>query len=201
VRAVTRLLAVFWLSVLALSPALAEETRPPKGVALIIGESTYRHLPALANTGNDARAITQLLTALGFEARSVSDHDAAKLRRDLERFAEDAEGADVAFLYYSGHGIEAGGENYLLPIDADLDALADASSRLVPLSATIERIRQSVPVTIFLLDACRTDPFPPGALVKARASQPGAQSRQRPRIALRFKSTAARLASSNFYRT
>ena len=167
------LLLLFWLAVLALSPARAEDARPLKGVALVIGQSSYSHLPALANTGNDARAITQLLTALGFEARSVADRDAAKLHRDLERFAEDADGADVAILYYSGHGIEAGGENYLLPVDADLDALADAGSRLVPLSETIEQLKQKVPVTILLIDACRTSPFPPGALVKTQASQPG----------------------------
>ena len=65
----------------------------------------------------------KLLTDLGFDARSVTDRDGAKLKRDLERFVEDAEGADVAFLYYSGHGIEAGGENYLIPVDADLSSL------------------------------------------------------------------------------
>ncbi|WP_119388838.1 caspase family protein [Taklimakanibacter lacteus] len=166
-----RLLLLLWLTVLAPSLALAEEARPLKGVALVIGQSGYRHLPTLANTGNDARAITQLLTGLGFEARSVADRDAAKLRRDLERFAE---GADVAILYYSGHGIEAGGENYLLPVDADLAALDDAGNRLTPLSTMIERIRQSVPVSILLIDACRTNPFPPNALVKVQASLPGA---------------------------
>ena len=63
--------------------------------------------------------MVKLLTDLGFDARGVSDRDAQKLTRDLERFVEDAEGADVAFLYYSGHGIEAGGENYLVPVDAE----------------------------------------------------------------------------------
>lgn len=163
----------FWLIIVALSPVFAEEARPLRGVALVIGQSNYGHLTPLANTGNDARAVTQLLTGLGFETRSVADRDSAKLRRDLERFAEDAEGADAAILYYSGHGIEAGGENYLLPVDADLDALTDAQSRLVPLGDTIQRISQSVPVSIFLVDACRTNPFPPGALIKTAASPAG----------------------------
>jgi uncharacterized caspase-like protein len=173
-RSVTLLLVVLWLTVLTLSPALAEEARPLKGVALVIGQSKYRDLPALANAANDAREVTRILTALGFEARSVADRDTAKLRRDLDRFAEDAEGADVAILYYSGHGIEAGGENYLLPVDADLAALENAGRRLAPLSTTMERLKQSVPVTILLIDACRTNPFPPGVLVKTEASQPGA---------------------------
>ncbi|WP_162918833.1 caspase family protein [Taklimakanibacter deserti] len=164
--------ALLWFG-LAFSLALAEEAPRLNGVALVIGQSGYRHLPPLANTGNDARALTQLLTGLGFEARTVADRDAVKLKRDLERFAEDAEGADVALIYYSGHGIEAGGENYLLPVDADLAALEDAGERLAPLSATIEKIRQSVPVTILLIDACRTNPFPPGTLVKTEAASPG----------------------------
>ncbi|MGE0241867.1 MAG: caspase family protein [Parvibaculaceae bacterium] len=166
---------VLALVVLVCLPAWPQDApRPLKGVALVIGQSQYRHLPALPNAGNDGRAITQLLTALGFEARSVADRDALKLKRDLERFAEDSEGADVAILYYSGHGIEAGGENYLLPVDADLAALDDAEARLAPLTRTIEQIRQSVPVTILLIDACRTNPFPPGALVKTQAALPGA---------------------------
>ncbi len=175
VRELVSLAIVFlWLAVLPPLPALADETSPAlKGVALVIGQSKYQHLPTLTNTANDTREITRLLTALGFETRSTADRDAVKLRRDLERFAEDAEGADAAVLYYSGHGIEAGGENYLLPVDADLSALADAGDRLVPLAKTVERIRQSVPVTIFLIDACRTSPFPPGSLVTTEASQPG----------------------------
>jgi uncharacterized caspase-like protein len=163
---------LLWLASVSL-PVFAEDARPLRGVALVIGQSKYQHLPALANTGNDAREITQLLTGLGFETRSIADRDAVKLRRDLERFAEDAEGADAAILYYSGHGIEAGGENYLLPVDADLDALADADEHLVSLTETVERIRQSVPVTILFLDACRTNPFPPGSLLKTTASAPG----------------------------
>ena len=71
--------------------------------------------------------MVKLLSDLGFDARSVSDRDAKKLKRDLERFVEDAEGADVAFLYYSGHGIESGGENWLIPVDADVSSLGDAA--------------------------------------------------------------------------
>ncbi len=208
VRELVSLAIVFlWLAVLPPLPALADETSPAlKGVALVIGQSKYQHLPTLTNTANDTREITRLLTALGFETRSTADRDAVKLRRDLERFAEDAEGADAAVLYYSGHGIEAGGENYLLPVDADLSALADAGDRLVPLAKTVERIRQSVPVTIFLIDACRTSPFHPAAssqlkrrsraprsappdLVRPKAQSP---SRMRPRRTRSASSSAMR---------
>ena len=122
----------------ALSATLAAEEKSLKGVALVIGQSKYAHIAPLANPANDAREMVKLLTDLGFDARSVTDRDAAKLRRDLERFVEDAEGADVAFLYYSGHGIEAGGENWLVPVDADVSSLDDAGEKLVPLSAVMD---------------------------------------------------------------
>jgi uncharacterized caspase-like protein len=146
--------------------ALAQEPRSLNGVALVIGQSAYANIDALPNPANDAREMVKLLTDLGFDARGVTDRDASKLRRDLERFAEDAEGADVALLYYSGHGIEAAGDNWLIPVDAGPAALGDADESLVSLSSIIDELKTTVPVTIVLLDACRTNPFPPGATLK-----------------------------------
>ncbi len=169
-HAFRRVTAAFWAVLFVVFfayGAAAQEAKPLKGVALIIGQSQYTHITPLANPDNDARAVDGLLTSLGFDTRTVTDRDTAKLKRDLERFVEDAEGADVALLYYSGHGIEAGGENYLVPTDADLVALDDAGEKLVPLSAIMERIKRNVPVTILLLDACRTNPFPATATLKA----------------------------------
>src|SRR6185295_734541 len=85
----------------------------------------------------------------------------------------DAEGADVAIIYYSGHGIEAGGENYLVPVDADVSSLDDAGEKLVPLSKILDELKKTVPVTIVLLDACRNDPFPPGTILKASPDDEG----------------------------
>lgn len=169
IRSVTAAFCALLLAVFFVHPVAAEAAKPLKGIALIIGQSRYDHITPLANPVNDARAINGLLTSLGFDTRSVSDQDTASLKRDLQRFAEDAAGADVALLYYSGHGIEAGGENYLVPTDADPSALDDAGARLVPLSAIMDKLKQSVPVTIFLLDACRTNPFPAGATLRVNA--------------------------------
>ncbi|WP_044550564.1 caspase family protein [Mesorhizobium japonicum] len=157
------LAALFCLAATALALA---ETKSLKGVALIIGQSNYQHIAALPNPANDARDMAKMLTDLGFDARNVTDRDTAKLKRDLERFVEDAEGADVAFIYYSGHGIEAGGENYLVPVDADVSSLKDAGQALVPISAVMDELKKTVPVTIMLLDACRTNPFPADAVVR-----------------------------------
>lgn len=154
--------------------ARAEDKPALNGVALVVGQSEYRHIAPLPNPANDARDMLTLLSDLGFDARSVSDRDAKKLKRDLERFVEDAEGADVAFLYYSGHGIEAGGENWLVPVDADLAMLDDADEALVALSSVMDELKRTVPVAIVLLDACRTNPFPAGALVRTEPGGEGA---------------------------
>ena len=135
-------------------------------MALVIGQSDYATLPALTNPANDAKAIDRLLSDLGFEVDLVANADRKKLAKSLSRFVEDAEGADVAMIYYSGHGIEAGGENFLVPVDADVSALDKADQTLVPVSALIAELQAKVPVTIVLLDACRSNPFPPGAMVK-----------------------------------
>lgn len=146
------------------APAAAEKAL--RGVALVIGNGDYEHLPKLTNPGNDARAVEELLNGLGFETDLADDRSAKRLRRDLENFAEDAEGVDVAVLYYSGHGIEAGGENYLVPVDAEVDSLQDAGDSLVGLGAVLDELKGSVPVTIVVLDACRNNPFPPGATLR-----------------------------------
>ena len=157
---------MFWALVLFVATGPAHAQSRLQGVALVIGQSEYEHISPLPNPANDAREMVKLLTDLGFDARSVTDRDASRLRRDLERFAEDAEEADVAFLYYSGHGIEAGGENWLLPVDIDESSLDSAAETMVPLSDVIEKLKASVPVTIVLLDACRTNPFPAGTTIR-----------------------------------
>lgn len=154
--------------------ASAQEAKPLRGVALIIGQSAYAHIQPLPNAGQDARAIGKLLTDLGFETRNAPDRNAKALKREIERFIEDAEGADVAFVYYAGHGIEAAGENWLVPVDADLAALDDAASRLVAASPMVDRLEETVPVVIFLLDACRNSPFPASALLKPDAQSAAA---------------------------
>ncbi|MGE0007838.1 MAG: caspase family protein [Parvibaculaceae bacterium] len=150
-------------------PASAEDKQALRGVAMVVGNSDYKHLPALANPANDARAVEMLLSALGFQTELASDRDARRMQRDLDIFVEDAAGADVAILYFAGHGIEAGGENFLVPVDADLSALDAASERLIPLSKYVRELQKTVPVTIVLLDACRTNPFPADAMVRLDA--------------------------------
>lgn len=172
VSAAARLAAALCGLSLWLAAALPAGAQALSGVALVIGQSDYEHLAPLANPAGDADAIEELFSGLGFDTTQVSDRDARRLARDLERFLEDAEDADVAVVYYAGHGIEAAGENFLIPVDADLSALDAAGERLVPLSRFLQRLRSSVPLAIVLLDACRDNPFPPGATLRL---EPGAE--------------------------
>ncbi len=155
-------LAAALLLALALAPARAEE--PLRGVALVIGQSAYKTLAPLDNARRDARGMDDLLDTLGFEVTRVLDADADELRRELADFVDEAAGADAALVYYAGHGVELGGRNFLLPTDTDLRSPEVAGASLVPVADLLEALARTVPVTIVLLDACRTDVFPSGQL-------------------------------------
>lgn len=157
------------LIVLTWAPARTLAAETLKGVALVVGQTTYESLPPLANPVRDAREIEGLLNRLGFKTDLATDLTGRKFRRALDGFIEDAGEADVALLYYSGHGIEAGGINYLIPVDADQSALTEADAELVSLQDVLERLRSKARITILLLDACRSNPFPPAAMLKRNA--------------------------------
>jgi uncharacterized caspase-like protein len=156
-------LAAIAAALMLIVPAWAEEL---KGVALVIGESKYETLSQLVNPNQDARDIDDLLGDLGFEVDRVLNADADELREAIEEFIEDAEDADVALVYYSGHGIEVGGQNYIVPVDATFDTPEAAGASLVPVQAMLDELAKTVPVSIVLLDACRSDPFPVGTVIK-----------------------------------
>ncbi|MCC6920157.1 MAG: caspase family protein, partial [Alphaproteobacteria bacterium] len=138
--------------------ARADELR---GVALVIGQADYETLGDLGNPLNDARAMDELLGGLGFEVSRVLDRGGDRLRRAIADFVEDAENADVALVYYAGHAVEAGGQNFLVPVDADLAT----GNSLIAVSEIVDELARIVPVTILLLDACRTEAFPDGSMV------------------------------------
>lgn len=147
--------------------AASADDKPLRGVALVIGQSDYTGtLPKLANPKNDATSMGKLLGELGFEVTSAFDDDRAKLSDQLAQFEASAKDADVALVYYSGHGIEAGGVNYLVPTDADLSSPSKAGATLLPVTDMLDELAKTVPVTIVLLDACRSDAFPAGTMIQ-----------------------------------
>ena len=153
-------------------------------LALVIGQSAYRSVPALPNPANDARAVTQLLTDSGFEVSTASDLSQGQMREAVSDFAGKvaAKGADtVALVFYAGHGLQIDGENFLVPVDIDPKREADIPIQAVRLNDILNTLT-SVPskMRILMLDACRNNPFPELktaggglAIVDAKIGAPG----------------------------
>lgn len=144
------------LILLAFLPGiLLAETR----AALILAAERYEALRPLANPVNDARAVEARLLDLGFEVTTETNRDLRRMRRALEDFLYDAEGADVALIYFAGHGMEVAGQNLLLPVDAPAGSVAELTKGALPLDEVAETLQQVAPVGLLIVDACRSDPF------------------------------------------
>ena len=107
-----------------------------KRVALVIGNSAYQNVPSLPNPINDATAIAELLGNAGFDVvDSRADLGIAVIRRAIREFADLARDADIAVVYYAGHGIEVDGTNYLIPVDAILQRDTDVEDEAISMIA------------------------------------------------------------------
>ena len=131
-----------------------------KRVALVIGNGAYKTVANLANPSRDAIAIGDLLTAAGFDDVAVkTDLGVMDMRAVLRDFARRAVGADIAVVYYAGHGIEVGGRNYLVPIDAKLEYDTDVEDEAIDLDHILQQLEPVRRLKLVILDACREDPF------------------------------------------
>ncbi len=129
-------------------------------VALVIGNGQYANVPALPNPRQDAAAIAQSLHEAGFRTVQVErDLGSEAMRRVLRDFSAQAEAADWAVIYYAGHGIEIGGQNYLVPIDARLKSDRDVQFEAMPLEQVLTSISGAKKLRLVILDACRDNPF------------------------------------------
>ena len=144
------------VAVLSADPAAAD-----RRVALVIGNSAYSNAPALANTVADAVGLAQLFRKAGFETVILrKDLGVMDFRRAVREFLLTAEGADIAVVYYAGHGIEISGTNYLVPVDAKLGRTYDVDDEAVALDRIIWALQSVKRLRLILLDACRDNPFP-----------------------------------------
>jgi tetratricopeptide (TPR) repeat protein len=142
------------------SPAVP--TRPDLGrrVALIIGNSAYKAVATLPNPRRDAEAIAASLRRVGFQTvRLEADLGREKLIDALRNFAREADLADWAVVYFAGHGMEIGGTNYLLPVDAKLETDRDVSFEGIPMEQVLNAVEGAKRMRLVLLDACRDNPF------------------------------------------
>ncbi|MBW7971268.1 caspase family protein [Bradyrhizobium sp. BR 10289] len=145
----------------ALTP---REQAAPTGrrVALVVGNGAYKNVHALPNPPRDAKLIASVLKDVGFQTViSVNDLTRDKFFQALKTFADEAEKADWAVVYYAGHGFEIGGVNYLVPVDAKLAADKDAETQAVALEQVIAAVGAARKVRLVILDACRDNPFAP----------------------------------------
>ena len=131
-----------------------------KRVALVIGNSAYQNVLALPNPANDAAAMGALLKSSGFTSVSTfHDLGIAQLRKAVRDFTDVASDADIAVIFYAGHGIEVDGTNYIIPVDATLARDFDVPDETVSLDRLLKSIELSKKLKLIILDACRDNPF------------------------------------------
>src|ERR1700686_891247 len=140
---------------LVCQPAHAE-----KRVALVLGNSAYQNAPPLSNPANDSALIAATLKNAGFDVvDSRSDLPALEMRRALRDFADAARDADIAVVYYAGHGMEVDGTNYLIPVDAKLERDTDVYDEALSLDRILVAAEPAKQLRLVILDACRDNPF------------------------------------------
>lgn len=152
-RVITRVVA-FFLVVSVWVPSVAA-----KRVALVIGNSAYEHAAPLPNPKNDAEAITKSLEELGFEVVKGIDLDHTEFARTVSTFSKRLRGADVGLFFYAGHGLQVNGQNFLAPIDAQLEDETALGFEAVPLRLILKLMERETKINLVFLDACRDNPI------------------------------------------
>jgi uncharacterized caspase-like protein len=131
-----------------------------KRVALVLANSVYQNAPPLTNPINDGAMIAATLKEAGFDVvDSRHDLPALETRRALRDFSDMARDADIAVVYYAGHGIEVDGSNYLIPVDAKLERDTDVFDEAFSLDRVLLAVEPAKQLRLVILDACRDNPF------------------------------------------
>jgi hypothetical protein len=151
-RVLLAAVATLWL----VSPALAE-----KRVALVVGNSAYVQAGALPNPMNDASDMAEALKQVGFEVILGLDLTKSAFDGKVRDFARALEQADVAVFFYAGHGLQVGGRNYLIPVDAKLQSERDLDFDGISLDFVLRQVEldREGKTSIVFLDACRDNPL------------------------------------------
>ena len=131
-------------------------------IALVIGNGNYEGMGKLANPVNDAEDMGETLSSLGFDVEVVTDAGLEQMEEAVLRFRDKlaASPGSVGVFFYAGHGVQSGGENYLLPVDARINSESLLRTRAVPLQFVLDSLKEARnQVNIVILDACRDNPF------------------------------------------
>jgi uncharacterized caspase-like protein len=151
---------VFSLALSLLPFAGGEAFAAERRVALVIGNSSYIHAPALDNPVNDVTAVSVMLEGAGFQVVETRNNlDNTAMRRVIREFSAKTRDADVAVVFYAGHGLEVDGINYLIPTDAKLANDIDVEDEAISLDRVLRVLEPARSLRLVILDACRDNPF------------------------------------------
>ncbi|MGA8585441.1 MAG: caspase family protein [Roseiarcus sp.] len=153
-----RLLPIFCFAALSFfslgTPCLAD-----KRVALVIGNGAYKNTAGLSNPPNDAADVAEALKAIGFDVTLKVDVEKRQMDQAIAQFAREGRGADAVLFYYAGHGMQYGGRNYLMPVDAELQDEVSLRYEMVGFDDVKATMQLSPGIKIMVLDACRDNPL------------------------------------------
>ncbi|ESZ49681.1 caspase family protein [Mesorhizobium sp. RSR565B] len=147
------------LTALGTVQAAAPDAGGVKRVALVIGNSKYVHAVELPNPANDAHLIASTLRNAGFEVIEGVDQDNAGMHSLISKFTERSYDADLAVIFYAGHGMQVDGKNFLIPVDAELTSPAYLKTRTVQIDDFMAALPPDPAVGVIILDACRDNPL------------------------------------------
>src|SRR5215472_6472489 len=142
-----------------LTPLCSELAFADGRVALVIGNSAYQNAPTLPNPKRDAQAIAASLKKGGYTVVSANDVGNLQFKRAVRQFEDAAANAEIAVVFYAGHGIEIGGINYMIPVDAKLASDRDAEDEAITLDRIVSSVDGAKQLGLVILDACRDNPF------------------------------------------
>ena len=150
----TILLLAFTGTVQAATPSSERRT------ALVIGNSDYKLISPLRNPVNDARAMAKVLGELGFEVIAKENLDQKEMKRAIRDFGRKLGQGGVGLFYYAGHGIEVGGENFMVPLNAPIQFEDDVDVEAVSVNLLLAKLASAANrLNIVILDACRNNPY------------------------------------------
>ena len=139
---------------------ICNENKNEKRLALVIGNSEYSKSP-LKNSTNDANAMATELKKLGFEVMLFTDISQVEMKKQIRNFGDKlAIDKGIGLFYYAGHGLQVNGENYLIPVDANIEKEQDVEFEALNLNRVMGELDNAQnTMNIVILDACRNNPF------------------------------------------
>jgi len=155
-----KLLARFLLTVLFPCVVTVSLTAQEERHALVIGNNAYVHARPLDNPVNDAAAITASLKEVGFEVMVRTDTDLKGLKGAVREFVQKLPQGAVALVFYAGHGVQVKGQNYLIPVDAEMAEEFEVPDETLSMDTLMRGLEQAgTALNILILDCCRDDPY------------------------------------------